>query len=52
MKQVVNELQDYEFTGKVKIKESEDEKEIFTMFIDEDEDDADEKTDIKNGRCS
>lgn len=31
---------------------NEDEKEISTMFIDEDEDDADEKTDIKNGRCS
>ena len=42
-----NELCDYEFTGEVKIEESEDEEEIPTMVIDEDQDSVDEKTEEK-----
>ena len=47
MKQFFNELCDYEFTGEVKIEESEDEEEIPTMVIDEDQDSVDEKTEEK-----
>ena len=43
MKQLVNEHYEYEFTGKVKIEESEDE-EIPTMVIDENKDTVDNKT--------
>ena len=43
MKQLVNEHYEYEFTGKVKIEESEDE-EIPTMVVDENKDTADNKT--------
>ena len=43
MKQFVNEHYEYEFTGKVKIEESEDE-EIPTMVIDENKDTVDNKT--------
>ena len=42
-----NELCDYEFTGEVKIEESEDEEEIPTMVIDEDQDSVDEATEGK-----
>ena len=38
MKEFVSELQDHQFTGKIKIKESEDKEEILTIFIDEDQD--------------
>ena len=37
MKQFVNEIYDYEFTGEVNIEESEDEEGILTMVIDEDQ---------------
>ena len=47
MKQFVNELYDYEFTGEVKIEESEDEEEITAMVIDEDQGNVDEKTNEK-----
>ena len=43
MKQLVNEHYEYEFTGKVKIEESEDE-EIPTMVVDENKDTVDNKT--------
>ena len=42
-KQTVDELYDYEFIGEVKIEEIEDEEEIPTMVIDEDQDSADKK---------
>ena len=44
MKKFVNELYDYELLGKIKIKQSGDEKEIPTMVIDEDQDSIEEKT--------
>ena len=44
MKKFVNELYDYELRGKIKIKQSGDEKEIPTMVIDEDQDSIEEKT--------
>ena len=44
MKQLVNELFDYEFTGNVKIEQNEDEEEIPKMVIDEDQYSSDEKT--------
>ena len=47
MKQVVNELNDYEFKGEVKIEESKNEEEIPTMVIDNDQDSIDEKTEAK-----
>ena len=50
MKQFVNELYDYELTGEVKIEESEDEEEIPTIVIDQDQDNVDEKMEEKNGR--
>ena len=43
MKQFVNELYDYGFTGEGKIEENEDVKEMPTMVIDEDQDIVDEK---------
>ena len=43
MKQLVNEHYEYEFTGKVKVEESEDE-EIPTMVVDENKDTVDNKT--------
>ena len=52
MKSFVNELYDYEFTGEVKIKESEDAKEIPTMVIDEEDECVDEKTQEKTERFS
>ena len=51
LKQFVNELHDYEFSGEVKIEENEDEEEIPTMAIDKDQDILDEQTEGKNGRC-
>ena len=50
MKQFVNELYDYELTEEVKIEESEDEEEIPTIVIDQDQDNVDEKMEEKNGR--
>ena len=44
MKKFVNELYDYELRGKIKIKQSGDEKEIPTRVIDEDQDSIEEKT--------
>ena len=44
MKQLVNEMYKYEFTREVKIEQSEDEEEIPTRVIDEDQDSVDEKT--------
>ena len=44
MKKFVNELYDYELRGKIKIKQSGDEKEIPTMVIGEDQDSIEEKT--------
>ena len=38
MRQFVSELYDYEFNGEAKIDESEDEEEMLTMVIDEDQD--------------
>ena len=43
----MNELYDYEFTGEVKIKESDDVKEIPTMVIDEEDECVDKKTQEK-----
>ena len=47
MKQIVNELYDYKFTGETKVEENEDEEEILTMVIDEDRDNVDEKPEEK-----
>ena len=47
MKQFVNELYDYEFTGEVKINKTEDEEEISTVVIDEDQDIMGEKSEEK-----
>ena len=47
MKEVFNELCDYEFIRKVKIKESKDKEEMPTMVIDEDQDSDDVKTEEK-----
>ena len=47
IKQFLNELYDYEFTGEVKIEKREDEEEISTMVIDEDQDSVGEKTEEK-----
>ena len=47
IKQFVNKLFVYEFTGEVKIEEIEDEEEIPTMVLDEDQDNVDEKTEEK-----
>ena len=44
MKKFVNELYDYELRGKIKIKQSVDEKEIPTRVIDEDQDSIEVKT--------
>ena len=44
MKKFVNELYDYELRGKIKIKQSGDEKEIPARVIDEDQDSIEEKT--------
>ena len=38
VKKIVSELHDYEFNGEAKIRESEDEDEMLTMVIDEDQD--------------
>ena len=50
MKQLVNELYDYELTGEVKIKESEDDEKILTMVIDEDQDNVAKKAEEKMGK--
>ena len=47
MKQLAN---DYEFTGEVKFKESEDDEEILKMVIDEDQDNVAKKTEDKIGK--
>ena len=47
IKQFVNKLFVYEFTGEVKIEEIEDEEEIPTMVLDEDQDNVDETTEEK-----
>ena len=47
MRQFVSELYDYEFNGEAKIDESEDEEEMLTMVIDEDQDSVEEKTEEK-----
>ena len=47
MKEVFNELCDYEFIRKVKIEESKDKEEMPTMVIDEDQDSDDVKTEEK-----
>ena len=47
IKQFVNKLFVYEFTGEVKIEEIEDEEEIPAMVLDEDQDNVDEKTEEK-----
>ena len=47
MKTFVNELSHYEFTGEVRIEESEDKKETPKMAIDEDTGIVDEKTEEK-----
>ena len=47
MKKFVNEMHNYQFTGEVQIEESEDEEEIPTMVIDDDQDSVDEKTEEK-----
>ena len=47
MKEVFNELWDYEFIRKVKIEESKDKEEMPTMVIDEDQDSDDVKTEEK-----
>ena len=47
MKQFVNELYDYEFTGEVKINKTEDEEEISAVVIDEDQDTMGEKSEEK-----
>ena len=44
MKQLANEMYKHEFNREVKIEESEDEEEIPTRAIDEDQDSVDEKT--------
>ena len=43
MKQFVNKLWDYEFTGETKIEEREDVEETLTIVIDEDQDSVDKK---------
>ena len=47
MKKFVSELCDYEFNGEAKIDESENEEEMLTMVIDEDQDSVEEKTEEK-----
>ena len=47
MKKFVNEMHNYQFTGEVQIEESEDEEEIPTMVIDDDQNSVDEKTEEK-----
>ena len=47
MKEVFNELCDYEFIRKVKIEESKDKEEMPTVVIDEDQDSDDVKTEEK-----
>ena len=47
VKQFVNELYDYEFTGEVKINKTEDEEEISTVVIDEDQDTMGEESEEK-----
>ena len=47
MKEVFNELCDYEFIRKVEIEESKDKEEMPTMVIDEDQDSDDVKTEEK-----
>ena len=47
MKEVFNELCDYEFIRKVQIEESKDKEEMPTMVIDEDQDSDDVKTEEK-----
>ena len=47
MKEVFNELCDYEFIRKVKIEESKDKEEMPTMVIDEDQGSDDVKTEEK-----
>ena len=46
MKQLANEMYKHEFNREVKIEESEDEEEIPTRAIDEDQDSVDEKNRI------
>ena len=47
MKRFVNERYDYEFTGEVKINKTEDEEEISTVVIDEDQDTMGEESEEK-----
>ena len=44
---ISNNLNDCEFTGEVKIEEGENEKEIQTMVMDKDQNNVDEKTEVK-----